>query len=75
MKIQMRMPMKLKMAVHTAGVNFALEPGEITDQFPDAEALRLIERGYATLVEDEPERAVKVRPAAETRPARKGKRA
>jgi hypothetical protein len=75
MKIQMRMPMKLKMSVYTAGTDFALAPGDVTDRFPDAEALRLIERGYATLVEEEPERAVKVRPVAETRPARKGKRA
>lgn len=74
MKIQMRMPMKLKMSVYTAGADFMLSPGDITDRFPGAEAMRLVDRGYAILVEDEPERAVKVRPAAETRP-KKVKRA
>lgn len=67
MQIKMRMPMKLKMSVHTAGSDFALAPGDVTDRFPDQEALRLIERGYATLVEKKPERAVKVRADVETR--------
>lgn len=73
MQIKMRMPMKLKMSTYTAGSDFVLAPGDVTDRFPDAEALRLIEKGYATLVEAEPERAIKVRPAAETR-APRGKR-
>lgn len=73
MQIKMRMPMKLKMSVYTAGSDYLLSPGDITDRFPEAEALRLIARGYATLVEDQPERAVKVPLSAETRPAR-GKR-
>ena len=68
MKIKMRMPMKLKMAVYTAGADYMLSPGDVTDRFPDAEALRLIERGYAVPF-DEPkaERTVKRRPARETR--------
>jgi hypothetical protein len=74
MKIQLRMPMKLKMSVHVAGADYAFKPGDVTDRFPNAEALRLIERGYAVPVPDDAEHAVKVRPAAETRPARRGKR-
>jgi hypothetical protein len=74
MQIKMRMPMKLKMSSYTAGSDFALAPGDVTDRFPDAEALRLIEKGYATLVEAEPERTVKVQPAAETRAPRSKRR-
>lgn len=73
MQIKMRMPMKLKMSVYTAGSDFALAPGDVTDRFPDAEAIRLIERGYAVPVDDGPERAVKA-PAPETRVSRKAKR-
>lgn len=69
----MRMPMKLKMQTYIAGSEYALNPGDVTDRFPDAEAIRLIERGYAVPF-DEPlvERAVKSS-APEKRPAR-GKR-
>lgn len=65
--------MKLKMSVYTAGSEFSLQPGDVTDRFSDAEAIRLIERGYAVpFSEPKVERAVKPAPA-ETR-ARKGKR-
>lgn len=63
MKIRMRMPMKLKMSVYTAGAEFALAPGDVTERFSDAEAIRLIEKGYAVPVtERRVETAVK-RPA------------
>ena len=74
MQIKMRMPMKLRMQTYIAGSEYALQPGDVTDRFPDAEAIRLIERGYAVPVsEPETERAVK-QPAPETRVTRKGKR-
>ena len=73
MQIKMRMPMKLKMQTYIAGSEYALQPGDVTDRFPDAEAIRLIERGYAVPVDDAPERAVR-EAAPETRVARKGKR-
>ena len=74
MKIQMRMPMKLKMQTYIAGSEYALQPGDVTDRFPDAEAQRLIDRGYAVLVvNDGIERAVKP-DVAETRAPRRGKR-
>jgi hypothetical protein len=42
--------MKIKMLVSTAGVDFALSPGEETDRFSDNEATRMIEAGQAVLV-------------------------
>lgn len=52
--------MKIKMLVSIAGVDFALDVGAETDRFADAEAIRLIEAGFAQpVVEPEIERAVK----------------
>ena len=52
--------MKIKMLVSMAGVDFTLDVGSETDRFPDAEAIRLIEAGYAEPVgAAEAERAVK----------------
>lgn len=39
--------MKIKLLVSFAGVDFALDAGAVTDRFPDAEAIRMIEAGYA----------------------------
>lgn len=39
--------MKIKLLVSFAGVNFALDAGQETDRFSDAEAIRMIEAGYA----------------------------
>lgn len=59
--------MKIKMLVSLAGADFALSPQEETDRFGDAEAIRLVEAGYAVpVVEETGERAVKAR-AAEKR--------
>lgn len=51
------------MKVHFAGSGFSFAPGDEVDR-PDAEAIRLIEKGYAVPVATVPvERAVK--PAAD----------
>ena len=64
MKIKMRMPLKIRMQTYLAGVNHAFSPGDETDQFSEAEAIRLIERGYAVPVPDSKvERAVEPKPA------------
>lgn len=39
--------MKIKLLVSFAGIDFALDAGAVTDRFPDAEAIRMIEAGYA----------------------------
>lgn len=39
--------MKIRMQVSIAGPGFTLEPGEVTERFADAEAIRLIEAGHA----------------------------
>lgn len=39
--------MKIKLLVSFAGADFALDAGSETDRFPDAEAIRMIEAGYA----------------------------
>lgn len=44
--------MKIKLLVSFAGVNFALDAGAETDRFSDAEAIRMIEAGYAEPVVD-----------------------
>jgi len=67
--------MKIKMRVSFAGAGFSAGPGDEVDR-PDAEAIRLIEKGYASPLSAMPvERAVR-EPASETRaPAkRRGKR-
>lgn len=52
--------MKIRMLVSTAGVDFALSPGDETDRFSDKEAARMIEAGQAVPVaETKVERAVK----------------
>ncbi len=63
--------MKIRMLVSIAGTGFALSANTETDRFTAAEAVRLIEAGYAVPVSDvEIERAVK----ADARETRKGKR-
>jgi hypothetical protein len=39
--------MKIKLLVSFAGVDFALDAGSETDRFSDAEAIRMIDAGYA----------------------------
>lgn len=39
--------MKIKLLVSFAGVDFALDAGSETDRFPAAEAIRMIDAGYA----------------------------
>lgn len=55
--------MKIRMLVSTAGIDFALNVGDETERFDDAEAIRFIEAGYAVPVaEVAVERAVKAAP-------------
>lgn len=62
--------MKIRVLVHVAGEGFALTPGEETDRFSDDEAMRLVKKNAAVLVDPQPaiETAVEVpHPATETR--------
>lgn len=63
--------MKIRMTVGLSGNAYSLAPGD-EHEFPDGEAIRLVEAGYAVPVaEQKVERAVAL-PAAERR-AKKGK--
>ena len=68
--------MKIRMLVGLSGPAYLLSPGD-EREFPDDEAIRLIERGFAAPAAAQPERTV-ASPAPETRvvaPARqRGKR-
>ena len=55
-----------------SGPTVSLSPGDITEQFGAAEAMRLVSAGFAVVVKDEIETAVMPAPA-ETRVRRKGK--
>ncbi|MXN45916.1 hypothetical protein GR138_12000 [Shinella kummerowiae] len=58
--------MNIRMLVGLSGNEYSLSPGD-TREFPDAEAIRLIEAGYAIPVAEEiVERAV-AQPASERR--------
>lgn len=60
--------MKIQMLASFAGTDFALNAGEETERFPAAEAVRLIEAGYAVPVAAPViERAVKRTAAKEKR--------
>lgn len=61
--------MKIRALVHIAGTGFSLVPGDVTDQFPDADAMRLVAKNAAVVVEAAPEteKAVEFVPALETR--------
>jgi hypothetical protein len=50
--------MKIKMLTSMAGEAFAFKPGDVVDR-EDAEAIRLIEKGYAVPCVDQPERAIR----------------
>jgi hypothetical protein len=44
--------MKIRMLTSMAGADFALNVGDETERFPDKEAARMIEAGYAVPVSD-----------------------
>lgn len=51
--------MRLRMLTSIAGAGFSFGPGEETERFDAAEAMRLVAAGYAELVTEQPiERAV-----------------
>lgn len=59
--------MKIKMLAGFSGTDFSVSPQEKTDRFSDAEAIRMIDAGYAVPVEETKiEKAVK-KPAREKR--------
>lgn len=59
--------MKIRMLTSFAGADFSLSVNEETERFSEAEAVRMIEAGYAVPVaERETERATK-KPAQEKR--------
>lgn len=45
--------MKVKMITSIAGRDFSFSPGDVTDRFSDAEALRFIAAGYCEEVKAE----------------------
>lgn len=59
--------MRIKMLVSLAGADFALSPGEETERFPDAEAVRLVEAGFAVPVTVKATETATKKPAPETR--------
>jgi hypothetical protein len=59
--------MKIKLLVSFAGVDFALDAGTVTDRFPDAEAIRMIDAGYAVPVEAVATEQAVAKPARERR--------
>lgn len=59
--------MKIKMRVHFAGPNLTAAPGDEIDR-PDDEAMRMIQKGYASPLSPLPERETAVpKPVVETR--------
>jgi len=59
--------MNVRMLTGLSGTEVSLSPGDEFD-FPDDEALRLVEAGFAVpVVKEKVERAVKKTPAKETR--------
>lgn len=65
--------MLVRLTTSIAGPGFALYPGD-EREFPDVEAIRLIEAGYAVPAEPETEQAV-ARPMVERRGRRKSSEA
>lgn len=67
--------MKIQMLVHLSGTGYLLAPGETTERFDDAEAMRIVRAGYAAVVvEQSLERAV-LQPLGEVRDnGRKGRK-
>lgn len=50
-----------------AGTDFALSPGDETERFSDAEAVRMIEGGFAVPVSESPAETAVTKPAREKR--------
>lgn len=63
--------MKIKLSVSIAGQGFALEPGDVTDRFPEADAARLVSRGYAEPVVEVAIETTSLAPPPERRGKRK----
>lgn len=63
------MGLRIRALVHIAGANFAFAPGDETDHFTDAEALRLVAKNAAVMVDAAKpiETAVAFVPAIEAR--------
>ncbi|BEV45988.1 hypothetical protein [Afipia carboxidovorans] len=59
--------MKIRMLVSMAGANFALSVGEETERFSDAEAVRMIEAGYAVPISERRAETADALPAPEVR--------
>lgn len=51
--------MKIKLLTSIAGNNFSFAYGEITEEIPQDEAKRLVEKGLAELVKTAPKKQVK----------------
>lgn len=65
--------MKIKMLVSFAGAGFSASPGDEIDR-PDAEAIRLVQKGYAVPVSGTAIETTDVKPAETRAPARKTRR-
>ena len=58
--------MKIRMLTGLSGLDYSLSPGD-EREFPNDEALRLVQAGYAVAIGGTVERAIKKTPAKETR--------
>jgi hypothetical protein len=61
------MVMKIQMLVSMAGADFALSVGEETERFADAEAVRMVEAGYAIPVSERQVETTDAAPVQEIR--------
>ncbi len=59
--------MKIKMLAGFSGNDFSVSPEEETDRFSDAEAIRMIEAGYAVPAEEAKVEKAAKKPAPEKR--------
>lgn len=67
--------MLIRMTTSVVGAGFDLHPGDETERFSDAEALRLIASEYAVpVIGQNIERAIALQPALEARVEYHGKR-
>lgn len=66
--------MKLRILVSMAGADFTLSPGDVTERFPNDEAIRLIDAAYAVPADGtrDIERAIVVDLKTETRKKARG---
>ncbi len=66
--------MKIRMLTGIAGIGFSLAPDEETDRFSNADAIRLIEKGYAVPVAESKIETTTLEPSTEKRTRSRSKK-